>query len=272
VLFLLLVASVAGRVENVVEQESEDHDRDDEQPVNNLERKCKKNSCDKYIFEEEVRFGRGEWYGHHDVDGEDEKSSPCESETSNPRGIYTAHLAACIFKYHTIPGDEPKSLYLSNACSDSNIIDELKDKKDDPIEQDVTLWPDERVADFPRCYHVIHNEQPLLRHMCKFDLEFPIGTTHVSVDCTADKMKKKEHKAKYGDGNNAWRDRERQETHEFYTVLIGVVLICIVAGFLCLILIHRYALQPYLRTMMKRSKSDPELLQSLKKGKVEHDV
>jgi hypothetical protein len=222
--------------------------------------KCTKNGYSKYTFQNEDRYNSNQWYP--DGSRSKELTTRCKSKTSNARGVYTANLTPCTFKYHAIAGDNVKELYLSSACSDSNVVDDYKNMKHDPIEDYVVSWPDECVGDFQRCYLVDRDEKILLRHMCKHSLTLPRGTTHVSVDCTADKKKKKEENDKNSDQNDSIRDpylkHQQKQSRELIAVVIGLSIICLLSGCVCLQLAYRYGFKPYLNTL-KRSKSDPEL-------------
>jgi len=137
---------------------------------------------------------------------------PCSDPYSNARGVYTSAMAPCIITFHKNAEDDNSSnnnniddnnnnnnnnnLYYhgtSNVCEPGNGIGELKEY--------VTMWPDECVGDFARCYDLKDHRSLLCPSLLRLllssstststlataSLGFPVGTTHVSVDCTADK-------------------------------------------------------------------------------------
>ena len=72
----------------------------------------------------------------------------------------------------------------SDVCGVDNSIGEIKEY--------ITFWPDECVGDFARCYNLSEEDQYHQELLCPSLLRFlttpiPVGTTHVSVDCTIDK-------------------------------------------------------------------------------------
>ena len=193
-------------------------------------------------------------------------TTTCKTQASNAHGKYTS-MGTCTFKFHKIPEDIVKPNHMSIACSDGNLDEENQDAKDDPIEQPVKNWPDTCVGDFPRCYQVERDEHILLRHICKTHLVVPEGSTHVSVDCTADKTKLKE-KLKKGelDDNmdmDIYVDKEylryeKRARREYFAFVAALAIAACFCGFLCLFLVHRYAFKPYLKAL-KRKRSEPEL-------------
>jgi hypothetical protein len=240
-----------------------------------LDAKCIANGYNQYMFANEVAFNHDNWDVQNLNANEKEKLLPannnkkkkmsaCKSPTSNTRGTYTSHLVPCTFQFHHVEKDDTRKsdLTLSSACAKSNLVADHPD--DDPVEQYVALWPDECVGDYMRCYSVTTDQKILLRHFCKeshkWDGSLPTGTTHVSVDCTADKEKKRERVAKdpNADRQDAYFAQALRHRRELFMFVIAIVAICLCACFVCLFCSYRYGIQPYLATL-KRSKSDPEL-------------
>jgi hypothetical protein len=130
----------------------------------------------------------------------------------------------------------------------------------DPVEQEVRAWPDACVGDFARCYRVDQDEQYLLHHLCtsRPALAIPDGTTHISVDCKADKARQKE---KMGRTDEVSEFEEEQ--HKFMVKLYIFVFVFLFAAFLCcfatLCLVNRYAIKPYLSVVEKCRYGDCEM-------------
>jgi hypothetical protein len=199
----------------------------------------------------------------------------CPSKTSNPRGTYTSNLNACTFRFHHIEQDDRTDpLSLSTACSETNRVSTAGAGSHGatptplpPVEQYVVGWPDECVGDYQRCYSVVKDEQILLRHLCKNyhqGEDLPVGTTHVSVDCTEDKTLKKEQMSEtaawgistsssiYGDNFiEQVQARQRKQIHEMFEFVFAMVAICLGACFACLFCCYRFGFRPYLAALKR---------------------
>jgi hypothetical protein len=198
-------------------------------------------------------------------------SQKCKKASSTPKLTYTSK-GVCTFKLHTITNDDIDVAavgYLSTLCSNDNIVKSLKDNMiDDPPEEKVSNWPDACVGDYQRCYNVKQNHDILLRHICTSKSTYlknlPKETTHVSVDCRNDKVKKinwlkEEQQRPIGKILYMNPDRAQKErTHEFYKFIVFLVIVGIILCICLLITIHQYAFVPYLKAI-KRNKSDPDL-------------
>jgi len=141
----------------------------------------------------------------------------CTDPLSNARGVYSSVMAPCVISFHRQDKDEGGDVTVSTSknnfennrngnvyyhgtsdvCNTDNAIGEIKEY--------VTLWPDECVGDFGRCYDLQHHGTILCPSLLRLfegklsaaairgdeipdsDYLFPVGTTHVSVDCTVDK-------------------------------------------------------------------------------------
>jgi hypothetical protein len=196
--------------------------------------------------------------------------STCPSRSSNAHGSYTSR-GKCYFKFHKIHNE---SRVLANrmsvACSDDNLVVEEPDEFDDhhhrhddgPVRHPVKNWPDACVGDFARCYRLHHDEDKLLKFICSKRLEVPEGATHLSVDCTSDKAALKEMKKRGELDEDLMVDpnarRQQKERREHYAFVVGMTIMLLAFVSACLVLVHRYAFQPYLKAV-KRSRSDPEL-------------
>jgi hypothetical protein len=191
--------------------------------------------------------------------------STCPSRASNAHGSYTSK-GNCYFTFHTIQSeDKVPANRMSVACAESNaVVDGSGDLfPDDPVRHPVKSWPDACVGDYARCYRLDHDEDKLLKFICSKRLEVPEGTTHLSVDCTADKATLKAMQQR-GDLDEdllvdpvSRRQEKERRDHYAFVVTMSVAFCAFVS--ICLLLAHRYAFQPYLKAL-KRSRSDPELL------------
>jgi hypothetical protein len=160
----------------------------------------------------------------------------CSDRFSNARGIYTSTYAPCTIKFHSMTqfqrvGEEKEDDLIeyrtSNLCRDDNVIVEIKEY--------VENFPDECVGDFDRCFSLEHHGKYLYPFLClpeNFNpssdtlitaisyrprWELPPGTTHVSVDCTVDRVMAKE-TVKYRD------DEARKHARETRREEIGMKL------------------------------------------------
>lgn len=141
----------------------------------------------------------------------------CTSQTSNARGQYTATLAPCTFRFHSIQAEDDRLIdfQTSNLCSDENSFLTLKEYVYD--------WGDECVGDFARCYSLEHHKSLLFHFLCAMDWNLPEETTHVSVSCVEDKtlvLEAEEHHAHETTPTNGEARIEQIELSLFNAVLI----------------------------------------------------
>jgi hypothetical protein len=99
----------------------------------------------------------------------------CKSATVNARGAHTTHLEPCTFKFYQIKSEKADDLApfaVSTACFDE-AVSPVEDHPE--VEEYVSEWPDECVADFARCYHLERDEKIYLKHVCKKEWKVPEG-------------------------------------------------------------------------------------------------
>jgi hypothetical protein len=204
----------------------------------------------KCIVYNDPYYERG-WSGYNDL------SHACKTPSSNAHGTYTSR-GTCTFQFHSILNDTVKANYMSSACSDKNVIDgDQNGTMDDPIRQEVSYWPDACVGDFRRCYMIDRDEHIILPHLCRSKTSVPEGTTHISVDCTADK---------------ANQTRIAQSHFAVNAAVIAAGLVCV---FCCLALFKRCFIQPCLDAWKSNRsdyrytdlRSDPEIHGFAKHGR-----
>lgn len=197
------------------------------------------------------------------------KKTPCSSPSVNARGFYTSHLVPCTFQFYQISKNKEEDLKLANAlstvCFDNNTSPM---EKVQASEYYIVKWEDECVGDFARCYQVERDEQILLKQICVYGLVIPPGATHVTVDCTKDKLekekkiaeKKEKGEDEYADPYTKLQHKHEKETkREFYMFILVLVGTCLFAVCCSCCFTFRYIIQPYLMTaMMKRSRSETE--------------
>ena len=128
----------------------------------------------------------------------------CEFATSNARGRYTSELNPCTFRFHAV--DEAMEemdfieYHTSDLCTDENTIGHRSSSSPSTgstrgaatsnsmsVKEYVKDFPDECVGDFTRCYSLEHHTKIVWEFLCDKEWKLPQGTTHISVDCTADK-------------------------------------------------------------------------------------
>jgi hypothetical protein len=205
--------------------------------------------------------------GQHAIDTFAAKK--CKSSDSNPKLKYTSK-DVCIFKFHSIKElEEIPDGYLSSACTDSNVVEKLKSYMiDDPPQERVVSWPDVCVGDYQRCYDIKRDHGILLRHICMSDesilqKELPDGTTHVSVDCREDKKKQLEWMKEFYSklSSSSYKAKTDASVHEYYLFLFSMLMVVIMCFSVCMMLVHRYAVKPYLKAIKStRLDSDSDSL------------
>jgi hypothetical protein len=177
----------------------------------------------------------------------------CSDRLSNARGVYTSIHAPCTIKFHSVAqfqreGEEKEVEFIdyrtSNLCRDDNVIVEIKEY--------LETFPDECVGDFDRCYSLEHHSKYLYPFLClpedfspnsdsllsaisyRLRWELPPGTTHVSVDCTVDRvMAKEEIKSRHDEARKHNRDARREEIglKLFNWVLVFVSSLAVIYAF-----------------------------------------
>jgi len=127
------------------------------------------------------------------------------------------------------------------------------------VQEYVADWPDECVGSFARCYSLEKDKAVYLQFVCDQGWELPQGTTHLSVNCTADyNLFKIESDPKYG--YEIYAEQDREMMHEM--AIIGFVFI----GFLtamclvCCVFGYYWIVRPYTTAMREASTSEGEEL------------
>ena len=110
-------------------------------------------------------------------------SESCPSATTNVRGHYTSNYVPCDFSFHKSDVDDRTEFSTATVCGDDNNLLPTA-----TIQQDIRSWPDECVGDHARCYSLEQDKSIYLTFLCLQDWTLPENTTHMSVNCTADKV------------------------------------------------------------------------------------
>ena len=176
----------------------------------------------------------------------------CLSRQSNTRGSYTSNLVACRFTFHIISSSavENEKLHpheMSALCSTDNMHMHPKIV----LEEYVSDWPDECVADFQRCYSVQNDEAIFYKTFCRKEWKIPDGATHIGVDCTEDKLAKKEkleamlEQNKRNDGSK-YLEEQKRERRETFAVLLVIVLLCFAACSSSMCCAYKWIFQPFI--------------------------
>jgi hypothetical protein len=226
-------------------------------------------------YDDLMNFGMYGGMGETEVkDKIEEFAKPfCKTAESNPRQTYTSK-DVCTLKFHTIIEKEviPDG-YLSTACTDKNVVESLKAYMiDDPPQENIVSWPDACVGDFLRCYDVKRDRSILLRHMCTAETilkkDLPEGTTHVSVDCREDKKKKLKWMKEFFSSKkdvgmsdldlDPYTRQRKQEAHDLYTFITSLVIALALGAGVCLTLVYRYAVAPYIRALKSKNVSSDD--------------
>jgi hypothetical protein len=133
---------------------------------------------------------------------------PCDSASINPHGMYTSQLAPCMFTFHTIAVNDnvtySDGLEMSTLCSDNNRVGH--------IAQDYVFnWGDECVRDFARCYSLERDADIYMSFVCSKKWALPVGTTHISVNCTRDNEMVNKQKNNFHEDSSTVRDDNNVE-------------------------------------------------------------
>ena len=183
----------------------------------------------------------------------------CKDATANPRGKYTANLAACTFRFHRVSQeDEVPNLSpfrLSTVCSEDNLVGGKEGTSLNTVEEYVKKWPDDCVGDFQRCYSVTRDETIFLEFVCLKGWTFPDGTTHVSVTCTADKARKLEqieesssYRHKDPEDDLYFQAKERH-LRDLKVWILSLVAGCIISVMVFFGVSYRMVIQPYFKLL-----------------------
>ena len=127
----------------------------------------------------------------------------CDFATSNARGRYTSELNPCTFRFHVADESMEEMEFIeyhtSDLCTDENTIGHRSSSSPATsstrgaaaasmsVKEYVKDFPDECVGDFTRCYSLEYHSKVVWEFLCDKEWKLPEGTTHISVDCTADK-------------------------------------------------------------------------------------
>jgi len=211
----------------------------------------------------------GSWYQYDEHPMKMKK--PCEGAKFNPRGYYTAHLAACKVQFHKISAREEINTYeMSTRCSDDNLVDGKKESTHNTAYEYMSMWKDECVGDFRRCYIIPRDEKVFKDFLCSKNWTVPEGTTHISVDCRDDKNTKIEALGSTDAGMAPFMKHQQSMMREVETILVVILTILLVMLCACCGLTYRWAVKPYQQNLRLRLAEHRALL-NRKKEKAEDD-
>jgi hypothetical protein len=198
---------------------------------------------------------QGEYDFGDDYSGDGYKlATPCDSATDNTRGKYKAKLSPCVFSFHKSDTDNGSDFKTSTVCSNKNKINDVV------IKEYVSNWPDECVADFSRCYSVNRDEEIFRAFFCKKKTwKIPENTTHISVDCTADKAAKvavNQNRTRTNGFEDPYFEQQKnmtltkmhkEEEHMHRLELMAIVMFATIfsACLICIKCAYVYLLRPY---------------------------
>jgi len=188
-------------------------------------------------------FGGEGWDGNPETSGK--LTHSCESPSVNVRGKYSSSILPCAFTFHkSTVSDDAVPFSTSTVCSDDNHVNVGGGNYQ--IMDYVQGWGDECVGDYTRCYSVKNDEAIYLSFACGKGWTFPLGATHLSVNCTADKAAQlaalnkptKEHNGYITDDiyinqNKEMEEQARKETHRmelFLVIGLSICMLCLVGG------------------------------------------
>lgn len=174
----------------------------------------------------------------------------CDSATGSIRGHYTSNYRACDFAFHKSSVDDRTDFSAATVCEDTNKVLSTS------VQQYVSLWPDECVGDYSRCYSVDQDRAVYLKFFCDQGWDLPEGTTHISVNCLFDKDVSISDAQQNTDFSYLEGQREiirRMEIVAF--VLLGFMsLMCL----LCCLFGHCWIVRPYVAAMRATATSEAE--------------
>jgi hypothetical protein len=190
----------------------------------------------------------------------------CTDPASNPRGLYSSHLAPCTFTFHQIPGDDSGSdgFGLPMECSSENVA---TTKFGGPAVKFgyARNFPDECIKDFPRCYSIEFDKLTFLPFICRKGWQIPENATHLSVDCTQDHMLKLEAIAeeKRNSGLDpsfeaemrAQKENSDSEIRQVELVLFAILGIMLVSCSGCAVVAYFFVFRPYQEMLREQNRS-----------------
>merc|ERR1712194_148003 len=99
---------------------------------------------------------------------------------TQPAAQYTSLFAPCTFTFFQAPlAAMDVNDYTCTLLSSPEQYDEKSE-----LEQSVFVWPDQCVGNEPRCYDYARDFSML--NFSRFDMNIPIGTTHIRLECLED--------------------------------------------------------------------------------------
>jgi len=188
-------------------------------------------------------FGGEGWDGNPETSGK--LTHSCESPSVNVRGKYSSSILPCAFTFHkSTVSDDAVPFSTSTVCSDDNHVNVGGGNYQ--IMEYVQSWGDECVGDYTRCYSLKKDEAIYLSFACGKGWTFPLGATHLSVNCTADKAAQlaalknptKEYITHITDDTymkqiEEKEEQARKETHRielFLVIGLSICMLCLVGG------------------------------------------
>ena len=165
----------------------------------------------------------------------------CEPSSVNVRGKYSSLILPYAFTFHKSTGNDDEGPFsTSTVCSDDNHVNVGGGNYQ--IMEYVQSWVDECVGDYTRCYSLKKDEAIYLSFACGKGWTFPLGATHLSVNCTADKAAQlaalknptKEYITHITDDTYMKQEEQaRKETHRmelFLVIGLSICMLCLVGG------------------------------------------
>lgn len=185
---------------------------------------------------------------------------------TNPRGHYSTALVPCTFTFHSVPGDTfTDGFAMPTAC----FTDDTDVGEGSIMADYLDRWPDECVGDFARCYSIQEDQRIYLRTACRRKWNVPNGSTHFSVDCTADKAAKMKMMQDGGTIDPYMKQQMEQQMKLLHEVEIAVIVAGVAAVLLCVACCymgHRWWVVPYQESLKSQRQESLDLVPRVEKG------
>ena len=152
--------------------------------------------------------------------------------------VNVLHIQSLAASFST---EELNAHKLSTLCLDKNLVGSTSLTTHNGACKHMKGWKDECVGDFRRCYSIPHDKGIFKSFLCLKKWSVPKGTTHISVDCTEDKVARLEP----GDNLDPFFKQQEKILREMERILFVILSLLILMFGACTTLMYRWVIKPY---------------------------